>query len=120
MSRKDGLIAVFQDTLAHVSKLGPAEPSIRYTGRALTTYTVTRVFPSMNIEVKNTDCMDEVACLRREHGAGARIGLLNMASTKNVGGGVTWGSKAQEEGAQGAWHWSFSDGSHDTGIQLAP
>jgi uncharacterized protein (TIGR02452 family) len=50
-----------------------------------------------DIEISNINCIDAVINTRKYYNDSYKIGLLNFASGMERGGGVTRGSKAQEE-----------------------
>jgi hypothetical protein len=89
------LAQIFQDTLERVAEI-PQESSRKYSGGSVE---VDGFVPPQDahrtlVLIKNIDCMDEVTDLRRQHGLGTKIGLLNMANEESVGGGVVHGARA--------------------------
>ena len=93
------LVHVFQDTLERIAGISQ-DPSVRFTASsaAVATFVPPKDVYMTTIEIKNTDCVDEVTWLRQQAGDKVRIGLLNMANEEFVGGGVAHGARAQEEG----------------------
>ena len=86
---------VFTDTLRLIAAI-PQEPSVRYRGLLKKTQHVAEVADVMRIDVMNDDCIDTCVRLAKEDPT-CRVGLLNMASDRCPGGGVTKGARAQEE-----------------------
>jgi len=86
---------VFSDTVQQISTM-TIEKSERYKGLLHSRQPRVLASPGTVVSVRNEDCID--ACVRIiQERPGIRLGLLNMASERSPGGGVTRGAHAQEE-----------------------